>query len=102
MVAEPRKGFKATLASPMWDSSGSPVDKLIPMDSLIALAESKLLSPGGIATGDLDRVFTQLMGPSIDAADLYFQHSRSESRSEERRVGKECVSTGRSGWSPVH
>src|SRR3546814_13743135 len=23
-------------------------------------------------------------------------------RSEERRVGKECVSTGRSGWSPVH
>src|SRR3546814_11628202 len=23
-------------------------------------------------------------------------------RSEERRVGKECVSTCRSGWSPVH
>src|SRR3546814_14001740 len=23
-------------------------------------------------------------------------------RSEERRVGKECVSTGRSRWSPVH
>src|ERR1700679_3891664 len=52
---------------------------LTPMDSLIALAQNKLLSPGGIATGDLDRVFTQLMGPSIDAADLYFQHSRSES-----------------------
>ena len=49
------------------------------MDSLIALAESKLLSPGGIATGDLDRVFTQLMGPSINATNLYFQHSRSES-----------------------
>lgn len=49
------------------------------MDSLIALAQSKLLTPGGLATGDLDRVFTQLMGPSIDAADLYFQHSRSES-----------------------
>src|SRR3546814_16887301 len=25
-----------------------------------------------------------------------------EGRSEERRVGKECVSTGRSRWSPVH
>src|SRR3546814_13380314 len=25
-----------------------------------------------------------------------------ERRSEERRVGKECVSTGRSRWSPVH
>src|SRR3546814_17455518 len=24
------------------------------------------------------------------------------SRSEERRVGKECVSTCRSGWSPYH
>src|SRR3546814_11804237 len=23
-------------------------------------------------------------------------------RSEERRVGKECVSTGRTRWSPVH
>src|SRR3546814_13762794 len=23
-------------------------------------------------------------------------------RSEERRVGKECVSTGRSGWSPYY
>src|SRR3546814_3447419 len=28
------------------------------------------------------------------------QHS--EARSEERRVGKECVSTGRSRWSPYH
>src|SRR3546814_12391430 len=25
-----------------------------------------------------------------------------EARSEERRVGKECVSTGRSRWSPYH
>src|SRR3546814_16961074 len=27
---------------------------------------------------------------------------RSERRSEERRVGKECVSTCRSRWSPYH
>ena len=59
------------------------------MDSLIALAESKLLSPGGIATGDLDRVFSQLMGPSIDAADLYFQHSRSESWTLEEGIVKD-------------
>src|SRR3546814_13388851 len=26
----------------------------------------------------------------------------SDARSEERRVGKECVSTGRSWWSPYH
>src|SRR3546814_14521114 len=30
---------------------------------------------------------------------LVFQAQR---RSEERRVGKECVSTGRSRWSPYH
>jgi TldD protein len=59
------------------------------MDSLISLAESKLLSPGGIATGDLDRVFAQLMGPSIDAADLYFQHSRSESWTLEEGIVKD-------------
>jgi len=59
------------------------------MDSLIALAESKLLAPGGIATGDLDRVFAQLMGPSIDAADLYFQHSRSESWTLEEGIVKD-------------
>src|SRR3546814_18844980 len=34
---------------------------------------------------------------------LYLGHLRnSEGRSEERRVGKECVSTCRSRWSPYH
>src|SRR3546814_5562385 len=35
-----------------------------------------------------------------DAAD--FGTSHPEFRSEERRVGKECVSTCRSRWSPYH
>ena len=59
------------------------------MDSLIAQAERRLLSPGGLAATDLDRVFNQLMGPSIDAADLYFQHSRSESWVLEDGIVKE-------------
>src|SRR3546814_13083879 len=33
---------------------------------------------------------------------LRVRNSPGESRSEERRVGKECVSTCRSRWSPVH
>jgi TldD protein len=49
------------------------------MTDLITQAEHRLLRPGGLAAGDLDGIFTRLMGPSIDAADLYFQHSRSES-----------------------
>ena len=48
------------------------------MTDLIAQASERLLRPGGLATGDLERVFAQIMGPGIDAADLYFQHSRAE------------------------
>ncbi|WP_233843308.1 metalloprotease TldD [Dyella sp. 2HG41-7] len=81
------------------------------MNSLIAQAESRLLTPGGLATGDLDRVFTQLMGPSIDAADLYFQHSRSESwvleegivkdgaHSIEQGVGVRAISGEKTGFA---
>ncbi|MBR0345113.1 MAG: metalloprotease TldD, partial [Rudaea sp.] len=45
--------------------------------------------PGGLAATDLDRVFASLVGPSIDAADLYFQHSRSESWMLEDGIVKE-------------
>ena len=47
--------------------------------SVLEQAQQQLLQPGGLSSCDLDRVFSQIMGPSIDAADLYFQHSRSES-----------------------
>lgn len=81
------------------------------MDSLITQAQQKLLSPGGMATGDLERVFDQLMGPSIDAADLYFQHSRSESwmleegivrdgsHSIEQGVGVRAISGDKTGFA---
>jgi TldD protein len=59
------------------------------MTDLIAHAEQRLLRPGGLATADLDGVFARLMGPSIDAADLYFQHSRSESWVLEDGIVKE-------------
>src|SRR3546814_207770 len=40
----------------------------------------------------------------IEAVQLGIEerHVRRETRSEERRVGKECVSTCRSRWSPYH
>ncbi|MEO8804335.1 MAG: metalloprotease TldD [Rudaea sp.] len=57
--------------------------------NVLALAERQLLLPGGLSGGDLDRVFSQLMGPSIDAADLYFQHSRSESWALEDGIVKD-------------
>ncbi|MGA9333679.1 MAG: metalloprotease TldD [Rudaea sp.] len=57
--------------------------------NVLALAERQLLQPGGLSNGDLDRVFSRLMGPSIDAADLYFQHSRSESWALEDGIVKD-------------
>src|SRR3546814_6627487 len=33
---------------------------------------------------------------------VLFDHIRAGGRSEERRVGQECVSTSRSRWSPYH
>src|SRR3546814_19155170 len=41
----------------------------------------------------------QQMGPPLR---LRIQVRSFEARSEERRVGKECVSTCRSRWSPYH
>src|SRR3546814_4419852 len=43
----------------------------------------------------------QLSNPGLAVATLENEHSLSD-RSEERRVGKECVSTCRSRWSPYH
>ena len=57
--------------------------------TLLSVAEQRLLAPGGLASADLDRVFGQLVGPSVDAADLYFQHSRSESWMLEDGIVKE-------------
>jgi TldD protein len=56
-----------------------PTGRCKDMTEMIALAEQRLLRPGGLAANDLDRVFARLMTPAVDAADLYFQHSRSES-----------------------
>jgi TldD protein len=59
------------------------------MTELLTQAEHRLLRPGGLSANDLARVFARLTGPSIDAADLYFQHSRSESWVLEDGIVKE-------------
>src|SRR3546814_13421789 len=55
---------------------------------------------------DLLASFAQMTGVSLDstAAPDSFDHLDAllGERSEERRVGKECVSTCRSRWSPYH
>src|SRR3546814_11825097 len=43
-----------------------------------------------------------LIPPCRERLAIFREWRRSEKRSEERRVGKECVSTCRSRWSPYH
>ena len=78
------------------------------MTDTLKLATETMLNPAGLETTDIDQLMGRLLSHDIDYADLYFQYSRQEgwaledgavkSRSEERRVGKEC----RSRWSPYH
>src|SRR3546814_20346424 len=50
---------------------------------------------------DVRRHLRKLM--EVDFFDLpVLSYQELAPRSEERRVGKECVSTGRSRWSPYH
>src|SRR3546814_11067039 len=55
-----------------------------------------------ITTDEL-HLLIELNDASLDSsADLTVYGDDVEGRSEERRVGKECVSTCRSRWSPYH
>src|SRR3546814_9028783 len=53
-----------------------------------------------VCSSDLvdDDAFTEGVAHPV----AHLEHERVRVRSEERRVGKECVSTCRSRWSPYH
>src|SRR3546814_19909519 len=52
--------------------------------------------PFGTVQGRGHRLYALAIGPVAGLANIF------EKRSEERRVGKECVSKCRSRWSPCH
>src|SRR3546814_1490984 len=59
-----------------------------------------------IADGDGRRAFADISGAAGELKTAIHEAreavARLDTRSEERRVGKECVSTCRSRWSPYH
>src|SRR3546814_5869943 len=56
--------------------------------------------PKGLATREAGGKVMNAIAPHLPA--LFGGSADLDSRSEERRVGKECVSTCRSRWSPYH
>ncbi|GIX37731.1 MAG: TldD protein [Silanimonas sp.] len=57
--------------------------------SSLAIAERTLLAPTGLGFDDVERVLAELMGPGVDEADLYFQHSCRESWTVEDGIVKD-------------
>src|SRR3546814_1734755 len=65
-------------------------------DELKALAQGLRDAGNGVY-----QIIPRIMGSASEEFAL-MRRLAEESRSEERRVGKECVSTCRSRWSPYH
>lgn len=64
------------------------------MSESLELAQQQLLAPGGLDQSDLVKVLNNLMGASVDAGDLYFQHATREAWSlEDGRVRNASYST---------
>src|SRR3546814_17696095 len=74
---------------------------------LIAKALGRLVAKEKMGQGDADALLGRITPVADHSAFAPADHvieaaTEREERSEERRVGKECVSTGGSRWSPVH
>ena len=81
------------------------------MNTNLELAEQQLLAPGGLDRDSLGAALNQLLGPSVDAGDLYFQRGcheawvledglvRSASYSLEQGVGARALSGEKTGFA---
>tara|TARA_R110002096_G_scaffold309231_4_gene503748 strand:+ start:387 stop:1835 length:1449 start_codon:yes stop_codon:yes gene_type:complete len=58
-------------------------------DTTLDNARQMLLDPGGIELRDIEHLLGQLSGRAVDLADLYFEHTRSESWSLEDGLVKD-------------
>jgi len=59
------------------------------MTDVLQISQSRLLTPAGLDTGAMDRVFGALLGPGVDFGDIYFQHSRREGWTMEDGIVKD-------------
>ncbi|PJJ96273.1 metalloprotease TldD [Lysobacteraceae bacterium NML75-0749] len=59
------------------------------MNQALSLAQSRLLTPAGLAIDDLSRALSRLLASGADFGDLYFQHARRESWAMEDGIVKD-------------
>src|SRR3546814_12176031 len=71
-------------------------------DIVVEIHESTSATMLGMLNSDKLDIVIGRTSVSQHADNYDYVHLAEEDRSEERRVGKECVSTCRSRWSPYH
>src|SRR3546814_17757014 len=77
--------------------------RAVPLQGLYSTAHSKHRCPEDVEFVDIFHRADADAEAESRLADLHLQNRAARRcRSEERRVGKECVSTCRSRWSPYH
>src|SRR3546814_2608623 len=87
-----------TCALPIWGRSGAVIAYIIRrllliIPTLFAIMVINFVIIQVAPGGPVEQIIGQITGQGADIT---------ERRSEERRVGKECVRTWRSRWSPDH
>src|SRR3546814_3846875 len=75
---------------------------LPPIRNRIDMLATGIKSPVGVKVSGADLATLDRLGAKIAQVVKTVPGTTSAIRSEERRVGKECVSTCRSRWSPYH
>src|SRR3546814_18893429 len=95
-----------------WSSDVCSSDLLLTTKAIEQTSQfNALIPPPGLAVDGNTTQFNAnmarnvfLMNVCVDTAEKYYNEVSSNDffRSEERRVGKECVSTCRSRWSPYN
>src|SRR3546814_13345494 len=91
-------------SSDLLSPNGKVDRKALPAPDLGARAAGDLVLPRNETERTIAEAMSQVLGaPDIGVHDDFFAlGGHSLLRSEERRVGKECVRTCRSRWSPQH
>src|SRR3546814_15762022 len=116
MIRRPPRSTRTDTLFPTRRSSDPPREEevaetdLIPADIIDQMKELGLFGLSlpdeygglGLTMEEEVRIAFELGQTSPAFRSLIGTHNGIGARSEERRVGKECVSTGRSRWSPYH
>src|SRR3546814_21187408 len=98
------RGNALIVAAPSGAGKSSLVNAVLALEPRIRLSISSTTRPPrpGESEGEHYHFVSRAEFDRQVTADAFLEHAKVHGRSEEGRVGKECVSTCRSRWSTYH